>query len=209
MTPEMKAALLELLQGGDSPAGGSHPDAAQDYAQICEVVENKLAPVFTMIGEELKNQREEIAGLKDIIYKMVTSFSDSVGQYKRQGLQSTIMGKYGSDLEALKPVYADFRGSDIVEDLLGALMEADGNPEELAGQFIEQAKGKFGKYLGGVPASGKEVSVEIEAGGEPVVEEKAEEVAEEKAPESDGKQDDPAMKILNQVRSLRGARKTA
>jgi phage-related minor tail protein len=208
MTPEMKAALLQMLQGGDSPAGG-HADAAQDYEQICEVVENKLAPVFTMIGEELKSQREEIAGLKDIIYKMVTSFSDSVGQHKRQGLQSTIMGKYGSDLEALKPVYSDFRGSDIVEDLIGALMEADGNPEELAGQFIEQAKGKFGKYLGGTPAPGKEVSVEIEAVGEPVAEEKAEEVAEEKAPEADGKQDDPAMKILNQVRSLRGARKTA
>lgn len=200
MTPEMKAALLQMLQGGDSPAGG-HADAAQDYDQICQVVEQKLAPAFEMIGKEFKAQRDEINELKDIVYKMVTSFSDSVTSYKRQGLQSTITGKFGPDLEALKPVYADFRGGDIVEDLLNALMDQDGDPEALVGQFLEQAKGKFGKYLGGTPAPGKEVSVEVESpvDGEPPVEENAEEAP---APEAE-EPDDPVSKMMKKVTSVR------
>lgn len=202
MTPEMKAALMQMLQGGDSPSGG-HADAAQDYDQICQVVEEKLAPVFTMIGQELKSLRDENNDLKDIVYKMVTSFSDSVGQYKRQGLQSQIMGKFGPDLEALKPIYADFKGGDIVEDILNALMEAEGDPEAHVAGFLDQAKAKFGKYLGGAPAPEKAVEVSVEAPAEPVEEEVKE---PEEAPEEEA---DPVSKIMNQVSSLRGRRKTA
>ena len=204
MTPEMKAALLQMLQGGDSPAGG-HADAAQDYDQICQVVEQKLAPAFEMIGKEFKALHDEVNDLKEIVYKMVTSFSDSVGSYKRQGLQTQIMGKFGPDLESLKPIYADFRGGDIVEDLLNALEGQDGDPEELVGSFLEQAKGKFGKYLGGTPAPGKEVSVEVSTDGESEPEVEVEAPAEEEKEEPA----DPVAKIMNQVSSLRGRRKTA
>ena len=202
MTPEMKAALLQMLQGGDSPAGG-HADAAQDYDQICQVVEQKLAPAFEMIGKEFKALHDEVNDLKEIVYKMVTSFSDSVGSYKRQGLQTQIMGKFGPDLESLKPIYADFRGGDIVEDLLNALEGQDGDPEELVGSFLEQAKGKFGKYLGGTPAPGKDPEVEVEISTEPEVEVEAPAEEEKEEPA------DPVAKIMNQVSSLRGRRKTA
>jgi len=202
MTPEMKAALLQMLQGGDSPAGG-HADAAQDYDQICQVVEQKLAPAFEMIGKEFKALHDEVNDLKEIVYKMVTSFSDSVGSYKRQGLQTQIMGKFGPDLESLKPIYADFRGGDIVEDLLNALEGQDGDPEELVGSFLEQAKGKFGKYLGGIPAPGKDSEVEVEISTEPEVEVEAPAEEEKEEPA------DPVAKIMNQVSSLRGRRKTA
>jgi len=208
MTPEMKAAIMQMLQGGDSQPY-VHPDAAQDYDQTLQIMEQRLAPAFEMIGKRLRDQQCEIDDLKDIVYKMVTSFSDAVGAYKRQGMHSTIMGQYGPDLEALKPVYSDFKGSDIVEDLIDALMGQEGDPSEMAGQFISAAKDKFGKYLGGAPAAGKEVSVQMtaEPSAEPSAE--ADDAMEASKPDLGGESQDPAMKILNQVRSLRGARKTA
>jgi hypothetical protein len=208
MTPEMKAAIMQMLQGGDSQPY-VHPDAPQDREQTMQILEEKLAPAFEMIGKRFREQQCEIDDLKDIVYKMVTSFSDAVGGYKRQGMHSTIMGQYGPDLEALKPVYSDFKGSDIVEDLIDALMGQEGDPSEMAGQFVNAAKEKFGKYLGGAPAMGKEVSLEVSA--EPSAEPSAEEddAMQASKPDLGGESQDPAMKILNQVRSLRGARKTA
>ena len=194
MTPEQQAALKSLLE-----SQGGNADAGQDYDQICQVVEEKLAPVFEMIGNEFKNQRNEINELKDIIYKMVTSFHDAVGSQKRSGIESMISSKYGADLEALKPVYADFRGGDIVSDLLDALADQDGDHDEMAGSFIEAAKGKYGKYLG---AGKPSVEVSVES-GQTLGDDTAEEPMEEKAESTD-----PVEIMKRKVLALRG-RKTA
>ena len=212
LTPEVISALESALGGGVTP---DHPDADQDYDQICEVIEQKLTPAFEMIGQELAKLRAENDNLKDIVYRMVTSFSDAATTHKRGALQSTISGKYGPDLESLKPIYSDFSGRDIEQDLIDALMESEGNPEELAGQMLGGVKERFGKYLGGAPAPGKE----------PEVEKPIEEMAEpEKAPIEGGKVSvttignsddlesgiDPVSEMLKKVQALRGrTRKTA
>ena len=105
-------------------------------------------------------------------------------------------------------MYSDFRGGDIVNDLLDALQGEDGDHDALAGQFIEQAKAKFGKYLG--PKS----SVEIEVEAKP--EDKQGELGLEEAPvEEEEKEEeagptDSVSKMMMAVKSLRGQkRKTA
>jgi hypothetical protein len=195
MTPEQMAALKSLLDS----QGQGHPDAGQDYDQICEVVENKLAPVFQIIGEELKSLRDENNELKDTLYKLIGGFHDSIGQYKRGSLQSSLTEKYGGDLDALKPIYSDFAGRDITEDLLDALMEQEGDPHELAGSFIEAAKGKYGKYM-----PKPEVSVEIES---KPIEESVGNAPEEKAEVEEST--DPVEIMKQKVLALRKGRKTA
>ena len=176
-----------------------NPDAQQDYEQICAVVEEKLAPVFEIIGAELKSLRDENNELKEIVYKLITGFHDSIGQYKRGNLHQSISSKYGSDLELLKPIYSDFSGRDITEDLLDELMKQEGDHEEMAGSFINAAKSKYGKYLPKKEEAPAEVSVEV-ASSEP---EPAKE--EESAMESS----DPVEIMKQKVLALRKGRKTA
>ena len=208
MTPEQKAALMSLLNdAGGSPAGGVHQDAAQDYEQICQVIEQKLTPAFEIIGQELKKLREENDDLKDTLYKLVTAFSDGVSGYKRNGIKSSVLPKYADDLGMYGPMAKDILGADIESELMDALMAGDGDPDEIAGGVIGKYKEKFGKYLGGAPAPGKEVSVEVETSSEPEVQgelglEEPAEKEEEKA--SSGK---PSDKLFEQLKGLQ--RKTA
>src|SRR5688572_23684820 len=155
LSPEVKQALRALL-GDDSPAPAS---GGMDYEAVCAKVKADLQPAIEMIGNELKALREENDQLKDIVFKMVTSFSDAVGSYKQQGLRSSLMEKYGHDIESIGGFYRDAYDSDITEDLLEALMGADGDPMEMAGESLRTLKEKFGKYQRVEPAS---VEVEVE-----------------------------------------------
>jgi hypothetical protein len=241
MTPEMKQAIMDLLSKADtsdttsqslgsSGVGGSyqvtqntsdHADAQQDYDQICQVIETKLAPAFEMIGQELKSLRDENDGLKDIVYKLITSFSGAVDSHRRTGLQESVMGQYGPDLEALGPVYKDFTDGDITSDLMDALMQGDGDPLELAGQHITALKGKFGKYLGGATPASTDISIEAKPSGEeaPPIEgedpEKPDIVAEGETPDVAKKdagppgKSDPVLNMMKMLEAQRGPRKTA
>lgn len=238
MTPEMKQALLDLISKMDAPqetttvSSGSqtgtysapanqntpaHMDAQQDYDQICQVIETKLAPAFEMIGQELKSLRDENDGLKDIVYKLITSFDGAVTSHRRTGLQESIMGKYGPDLESLAPVYKDFTDSDITQDLLDALMSDEGDPMESAAKHIESLKGRFGKYLGGAAPVSTEISIEAAPEGvktetpeeeKPKAEASGEPVKPETEPETPVKSD-PVLNMMKLLESQRGPRKTA
>lgn len=204
MTPEQKAALMSLLNdAGGSPA---HADAGQDYEQICQVIEQKLTPAFEIIGQELKKLREENDDLKDTLYKLVTAFSDGVSGYKRNGIKSSVLPKYADDLGTYGPMAKDILGADIESELMDALMSGDGDPDEIAGGVIGKYKEKFGKYLGGAPAPGKEVSVEVETSAEP--EAQGELDLEEPKEEKPEGPKDPVSEMMNKVNSLR-KRKTA
>lgn len=211
MTPEQKAALMSLLNdAGGSPAGGVHQDAAQDYEQICQVIEQKLTPAFEIIGQELKRLREENDDLKDTVYKLVTAFSDGVSGYKRNSIKSSVLPKYSEDIGMYGPAAKDLFGADIEQELLEALM-GDGDPDEIAMGIIGPYKERLGKYLGGAPAPGKEVSVEVEttSAEEPSEPEQGslglEEPKEEKEEaKPEGK---PSDKLFEQLKGLQ--RKTA
>lgn len=154
LTPEVKQALRALL-GDDQP-----PAPSGDYEAICAKVKADLQPAIEMIGNELKSLRQENDELKDIVFKMVTSFSDAIGAHKQQGLRSSLMEKYGPDIESMGGFYKDAYDSDLVDDLLEALMGHDGDPMEMAGESVSNLKAKFGKYLGG--SAPVETTVEIE-----------------------------------------------
>jgi hypothetical protein len=209
LSPEVKQALRALL-GDDSPAPVS---GGVDYEAICAKVKADLQPAIEMIGNELKALREENDQLKDIVFKMVTSFSDAVGSHRQQGLRSSLMEKYGSDIESIGGFYKDAYDSDITEDLLEALMGAEGDPMEMAGESLRTLKEKFGKYQRVEPAS---VEVEVQAEGSPQGELDLEPKAEGGEPEGEGvkpeeKSEGPpgraSDKLFETVKELR--RKTA
>lgn len=206
LSPEVKQALRALL-GDDSPAPVS---GGVDYEAICAKVKADLQPAIEMIGNELKALREENDQLKDIVFKMVTSFSDAVGSHRQQGLRSSLMEKYGSDIESIGGFYKDAYDSDITEDLLEALMGAEGDPMEMAGESLRTLKEKFGKYQRVEPS----VEVEIETSspqGELDLEPKAEsqEGGEPSKPEEkqEGPPERASDKLFETVKELR--RKTA
>lgn len=188
LTPEVKQALRALL-GDESPAPAS---GGMDYEAICAKVKADLQPAIEMIGNELKALREESDQLKDIVFKMVTSFSDAVGSYKQQGLRSMLMEKHGPDIESIGGFYKDAYDSDITEDLLEALMGAEGDPMEMAGESLRNLKEKFGKYQRMEPPTS--VEVEVQAEGSPQGELDLEPKSEVKSDEPEGEPPKPEEK---------------
>lgn len=148
MNPEMIAMLEQLLAQAKGSQGGSQSasQSNSDYDAICAKVKADLEPMVTMVGQKLEELQRENDELKDIVFKMVTSFSEAVGNYKQQGLRSSLSEKFGPDLESIAPFYKDAYDSDITEDLLQALAGYDGDPMEMAGESIGALKAKFGKY---------------------------------------------------------------
>jgi hypothetical protein len=159
----------------------AHPDAEQDYSEIMDVIGKKVGPAFDMIGQRLSALEQENSELKDIVYSMITAMDEGVSSYKKNGLMNDLSSKYGRDLEPYKGIYSDTRGSDLMEDLISHLMESDGAMDEKVPAFLEELKGKFGKYLPGEssitvaksePAEGENPEAEPEAASEKPEEEK-------------------------------------
>jgi len=173
--------------------GGDHPDAAQDEAMMKE----DLLPVIKEIGDRL-------ADLEDIVYRMVTAFEGAVTGQKMQGLKSGIAEKFGPDLETLGPVFSDIYGGDLADELIHALGGQDGDLMEMAGQMLDGLKGKLGKYL---PAS----SVSVEVGGvvDPSKEGEVEEEPKSEASQEPSRPLSASEQMIEKVRSMRSARKTA
>jgi len=201
LSPELKQSLLAALsEGGEAPG---NQDAGQDYAQICSVIEEKLSPVFHMIGQDLQQLRQENDDLKDIVYKLITSFHDGVNGYKMNGIKSSVLPKFADDLGLYGTAAKDLYGVDLESELMNALMEG-GDPDEVGGRVIGPYKERLGKYLGGAPAPGKEVSVEVETQPEPESEPETDQgelgledpKAEEKKPEAKSSASDQLFEKL-------------
>jgi hypothetical protein len=158
--------------------------ASPNYDEICGVMEDRLVPVFELLGSRLKDLEESNSELKDLLFKIVSGFGDAVNEHKKGGYSEMLASKYGPDLEDIGGPYSEIYGKDIKDELLEKLMGGelgeDGIPD-----FVGGIRAKFDKIR--APA--------VEGGVEPRPEEApAEEVAkEEPAPEKTEEEEPPDM----------------
>jgi hypothetical protein len=159
-----------MMQNG-LPPGGVNPDQGADYEEICNVMEEKLVPVFDMIGKEIHDLHEDQGELQELVFKLLTSVIGAADGHRRDGLSQKLMGKYGSDIEPLDGFMQDTQGKKFSDELIDSLM-GDGAPEDdegidgLVQSKLGEAKGKYGKYLGMMPPPppGGEVKMEVTKG---------------------------------------------
>ena len=170
---------------------GSGPN----YDEICGVLEDRLTPVFELLGDRLKSLEEENSELKDIVFKIVSGFGDAVHEHKKGGYSEMLASKYGPDLDEIGGPYSEIYGKDIkdelLEKLMGGEMGEDGIPE-----FVGGIKAKFGKLRGPAPSG------EVEPGPEVQVTENAPaEMKEENQPEKKMKPSGQGGDILESMTS--------
>ena len=162
--------MSDMMTGADS-----------NYDEICGVLEDRLTPVFELLGERLKGLEEQNSELKDIVFKIVSGFGDAVNEHKKGGYSEMLSSKYGSDLESIGGPYKELYDKDITQELLDKLMggelSEDGIPEYVGG-----IKSKFDK-LRSPAADGSVVSREEPQA--PAEEAKPEEAKAEEAPEEE------------------------
>jgi hypothetical protein len=192
-------------------APSANPDAAQDYDMICNVMEEKLVPVFTMIGKEIKDLHEDLGELQGLVFKLMTSMIGAADDHKRGGYQEMLKSQFGQDIEPLDGFYQDTQGKKFSDELLDGLMGEEGLDEAGTPGFIkskiEEAKGKFGKYLGGAAPAGGTGEGEMPAGGAPEV--KAEiapaeaTVMDQEVAPSPGQPADQVDKLMSKLGGLR------
>lgn len=225
LTPEQKAALMALLNDGaggppakdnysGTASGPEHPDASQDYDEICLVMEQKLTPAFEMIGTEFKKLNDQVSALQDVVYKLITSFSDGISGHRMNTLRSNVLPKYADDLGTYGPMAKDLLGDDIEQKLLDALMAGDGDPDEIANGVLSPYKEKFSKYTRVPEATVASVEVAPAEGEKPEEEPAEAETTEE--PVAEDKQidlipddKDPVRAMMRKLESVKGPRKTA
>ena len=146
--------------------------ASPNYDEICNVLEERLVPVFELLGSRIQEIEDKTGQHDELLRKMVGGFGDAVNAHKRDGYSQKLSAN--PDIEAIKGDYSTLYGKDITEELLdklmGGEMQEDGIPE-----FIGGYKEKFSKLR--APAVDGSVAPREEA---PAAEEA---VAEEKPPE--------------------------
>jgi len=118
--------------------------AAPGYDEICAVIEERLIPVFELVGQRLQGLEESNAELKDTLFKIVSGFGDAVHEHKRGGFSEMLGSKFGPDMEELKGPYSDIYGKDLagelVDKLMGGELGEDGIPDYIGG-----IRAKFGR----------------------------------------------------------------
>lgn len=171
----------------------THPDAAQDQAQIAET----LGPVLEILLSQNQALEERLGQLEQVVIKLITGANDAVKSHKRAGLTEMIGGQFAPQIGPYSDIYKDVMGRDIAEDIVNMLesqgIEGDGIGQAVE-RFVKMVEGRFGKY---VP---KPTAVEVEVSSGPVPEEVKEEIQEESG-ESGPK--DEFEKLLNVVNSVR------
>ena len=148
--------------------------ASPNYDEICGVLEQRLEPVFELVGSRLQELEDTLAQQKDILYKMVTGFGDAVNEHKKGSYSEMLASKYGPDLDEIGGPYSDLYGKDIKAELLEKLMGGEMGEDAIPG-FVGGIKEKFAKIRG--PAIDGSMKPP-----EPVAEEVK---AEEKPPEAE------------------------
>jgi hypothetical protein len=196
---------------GVSPVG-ANPDAEQDKELILSTMEDRLVEPFEMIGTRLKDLEEDLGELRDIVFKLVTGFSEGVDSYHRNTLSDEIRGKYGAELEPLDGFYKDTHDSSFSDELINSLMGEGAPDEEGRDGFIrskiDEARGKYGKYLGGSMGAGAPAAVMVDA--HEAMESPAKEAAEEAATEGmEEKPKDNVQLMIDQLTAAGGRRKAS
>lgn len=153
--------------------------ASPNYDEICSVMEERLVPVFELLGSRLKELEESNSELKDLLFKIVSGFGDAVNEHKKGGYSEMLASKYGPDLDEIGGPYSEIYGKDIKDELLEKLMGGelgeDGIPD-----FVGGIRAKFDKIRG--PA----VDGSVEAKPESAPESPAEEIKVEEKPAEEG-----------------------
>ncbi len=136
-----------------------HPDAKQDYDEICRVVEQRLIPVFEVLGQMLHALDERIEDTDDVVHRIVGGFADAVGNHKRGELGEMLQQNFGEAIDTLNPLFSDMGGKSYADTLIDTLMEGEGEPDmdEIADR-ISGDLDKYGKYLGIEPEEAEEGS---------------------------------------------------
>jgi hypothetical protein len=126
-----------------------NPDAAQDYQEICDVVEQKLVPTFETLGKVMKEIDDKATQALCMVEKILGAMFDAVMGQKQGEFQELLSSKYSADLAPLDSFYSDTMGNKFSDQLIQELMKSDAeNPDEFIAGKIGEAKTKYGKYLG-------------------------------------------------------------
>jgi len=126
-----------------------HQDAKQDYEEIVSVVEQKLAPVFEVLGQMLHALDEKIEDVDDVVHRMVEGFASSVGEHRKGELGSLLSENFGDALGKLNPLFQDMHGTSYADALIETLMSEEGEPDlDSIADRISGDMDKYGKYIG-------------------------------------------------------------
>jgi hypothetical protein len=153
-----------------------NPDEGQDI----DLIEQKLTPVFELLGQLLTDITTRLGELESKFDRLTGGFSDAVTAHRRGALSDEIMGQYGEELQPFDSFRSETGiGSKLSDEIIDALMSDEGieDRDSFIRSKIDGDKGKYGKFLG--------MSVEAKPleGEETPAEEKAEEAIEAPAEE--------------------------
>lgn len=190
-----------------------NPDAGQDRQLIQQILAEELGPVFEVIESRLKDLEEDLGETKDLLMKFTEALVSSADGYKRSSLSEELMGKYGKDIEPYDGLMKDTVGKSFSESLLDELM-GEGAPDEahrdewMKGK-LENAKGKYGKYIGISVGEKPEAEAKEAEAADKLAEAEAEEAPEAAA---EGEEEESPMSasesaaegLMNQLKGLGG-----
>lgn len=181
-----------------------NPDEGQDRVLIESILAEELGPIFELVGSRLRDLEEDLGEAKDLLYRFALGLVETADTHKKGVLSEEIGSKYGKDIEPLDGFYKDTMGKGLSETLLEELM-GEGAPDEASRDSwirgkLDEAKAKFGKYVGIQPEGKVEMAVEA-ATPEPAKEPELpfEEAAEEGPVDAVGA-------LMSQMKELGGKR---
>lgn len=187
-------------------SGGS--DYKQDLQLFKQEFGQMVEPIVMILFEKLKGCEDRINDLEELLMKMITGMDDSVKSYKRSGLIGSLGEKYGKDIEPYGEMYQDFAGSNPLEDLADQIMTSgigEDQHEPFAQEFLNQLKGKFGKYTKAPQVEAEITKAEVPAEGGTAAEE-GEKAAEEVAGEEEAAPEKPSDAMFKKLMNARGGR---
>ena len=171
---------------------GGNPDSGADRELIMSVIQENLGPVFEALTSRLQELDERLMDVKDLQEKFTNGLIGAADTHRRGMLGEELDGKYGKEFEPFEEFHKSVYGKGFKDSLLDELMGDEGPGDEERDSWIQNklndAKGKFGKYVGikaEIPGETK-----IEAGPLGEMEEGEEKVKEGEAKEEEGEKEE-------------------
>jgi hypothetical protein len=119
--------------------------ASPNYDEICSVLEERLVPVFELLGSRLQAIEDKTGEHDDVLHKLVGGFGDAVNAHKRDNYSQKLSAN--PDIESIRGDYSELYGKDITEELLDKLMGGEMDEAGIPG-FVGGYKEKFAKIRG-------------------------------------------------------------
>ena len=159
-----------------------NPDAQADKELICQTIDEYLVPTFKLLGEMLSAIEKKADSANQQCTLIIDTMHDAMTGYRQNDFQTNLLPKFQPDLDSLDSFYSDTQGNKFSDQLIQELLSTEiDNPEEYVSSKINNAKGKYGKYLGiGVTVAPTGESPAVES-AEPAAEEAGESAPEETA----------------------------